>query len=52
MHLYRSISQAAENGYLDIVKYLHKNKEDRCETYSIEEAAKNDHLDIVKIKKI
>jgi hypothetical protein len=39
---------AAENGHLDIVKWLHEHRIEGCTTNAMDNAAGNGHLDIVK----
>ncbi|KAL2914099.1 hypothetical protein HK105_206357 [Polyrhizophydium stewartii] len=39
---------AAENGHLDVVKWLHANRTEGCSTDAIESAARNGHLAVVK----
>jgi len=43
-----AMTVAASNGYLDIVKFLHKNKLSGCTDFAIERAALNGHLNVVK----
>ena len=43
-----AIFYAAENGHLDIVKYLHFNRSEGCSKYAIDKACEKNHIDIVK----
>ncbi len=38
---------AAESGHLDIVRFLHQNRNEGCTTYAMDYAAKNGHRDVV-----
>ena len=42
------MNKAAENGHLDIVKFLHYNRIEGCTTDAMDHAAEYGHLDIVK----
>ncbi|KAJ3101948.1 hypothetical protein HDU97_000924 [Phlyctochytrium planicorne] len=39
---------AAQQGCLDILTFLHENRQEGCTTYSIQEAAANGHFKVVK----
>ena len=38
----------AENGHLDVVKFLHENRTEGCTKYAMDYASRNGHLDVVK----
>lgn len=42
------IDYAAENGYLEVVKWLHLNTDEPCTTHAMNYAASNGHFEIVK----
>ena len=44
----QSMKFAAENGHLEIVKFLHKNRTEGCTKSAMDRAAMNGHLEIVK----
>ncbi|KAJ3270349.1 hypothetical protein HDU76_011172, partial [Blyttiomyces sp. JEL0837] len=44
----RAMNLAAGNGHLDIVRFLHENRQEGCTTYAMDKAASNGHLDVVK----
>lgn len=46
--IYRGLKSAAENGYLDIVKFICNNQLETLFTEALDLAAKNGHLDIIK----
>eukprot|EP00122_Pirum_gemmata_P021472 Pgem_evm1s20004 len=39
---------AAENGHLDVVKFLHRNRTEGCTKNAMTKAVKNGHLEVVK----
>ena len=39
---------AAREGYLDVVKFLHENRNEGCTIEAMDYTAKNRHLDIVE----
>ena len=39
---------AAENGYLEVVKWLSENRKEGCTEYAMDYAVKNGHLEVVK----
>ena len=45
---YEAMDEAAENGHLNIVKWLHENRTEGCSTKAIDDAAGNGFLDVVK----
>jgi len=44
----RAMDDAAENGHLEIVKWLHENRKEGCTDYAMDLAARRGHLEIVK----
>ncbi|KAK1944312.1 putative ankyrin repeat protein L62 [Phytophthora citrophthora] len=42
------MDNAASNGYLDIVKWLHVNRSEGCTYAAMDRAAANGHLDVLK----
>lgn len=42
------MDNAAANGHLEIIKYLHENRYEGCTTAAIDNAASNNHLEVVK----
>ena len=42
---------AAENGHLDVVKFLHENRDEGCSKDAMDDAAKNGHIDVVEYLK-
>jgi len=43
-----AIDYADKNGYLEIVKWLHENREEGCTTAAMDLAVENGHLEVVK----
>jgi hypothetical protein len=39
---------AAENGHLDVVKWLHAHRSEGCTTDAMDKAAANNHLEMVQ----
>lgn len=39
---------AARNGHLQVVQWLHSNRQEGCTTRAVDDAAKNGFLDVVK----
>ncbi|KAJ3399043.1 hypothetical protein HDV05_002096 [Chytridiales sp. JEL 0842] len=39
---------AARDGHLDIVKFLHENRDEGCSSYAMDTAAMNDELEVLK----
>lgn len=42
------ISCAARRGHLEVIKWLHNNRKEKCTTWAMDGAAANGHLDILK----
>jgi len=53
-HLQKTLNEespwefACKKGYLDVVKFLHKNRKEGCTTIAMDQAALQGHLDVVK----
>ncbi len=45
------MNEAADNGHLEIVIWLHENRTEGCTTWAMDYAAKNGHLEIVNFLK-
>jgi hypothetical protein len=39
---------AAENGHLEVIKWLHQNRHEGCTIKSMENATENDHQEVIK----
>ena len=44
----KAMNWAAENGHLDVVKWLHENRQEGCTRMAMNNAAENGHLGMVK----
>lgn len=42
------MDEAAANGYLNVVQWLHANRTEGCTTKAIQYAARNGHLEVVR----
>jgi hypothetical protein len=43
-----AMADAARNGHLEVVKWLHDNRSEGCTTRAMDDAAYNGHLDVIK----
>ena len=43
-----AMNGAAENGHLEVVKWLHENRTEGCTTYAMDFAVEKGHLEVVK----
>ncbi|KAF0720834.1 Aste57867_29 [Aphanomyces stellatus] len=49
-HSTAAIDNAATNGHLDMVQYLHAQRESKCTTQAMDGAAANGHLEVVQFQ--
>ena len=43
-----AMNQAAANGYLEVVRFLHEHRREGCTTLAMDDAATNGHLEVVQ----
>ena len=46
--LHSAMDYASQNGHLNVVKFLHENRNEGCTTCAMDYASENGHLDVVK----